>query len=74
MIEEIQWLHSRLANDECMRLILSREGWEIHVDKTDLIGPFNDAFRIVRANGKITSVNPEHVIAVCTMKKRSVLL
>ena len=72
MIQELQWIHSKLANDECMRIILSRERWEITCDKTDLVGPFNDCFRIVRANGKITSINPEHVIAICTMK-RSVL-
>ena len=71
MIQELQFIHSRLSNDECMRIILSREGWEITVDKTDIVGPFNEAFRIIRANGNITSINPDKVVAICTMKKRS---
>ena len=69
MIQELQWIHSKLQHDEVMRIIMTREGWEIHCDKTDLTGPFNDCFRIVRANGRIVSVNPEQVALVCVMKK-----
>ena len=70
MIKELLWMHSKLSNDECMRIILTRNEWEITADKTDLVGEFNGAFRIVRANGKITSVNPSEVAMVCTMTKK----
>lgn len=74
MLKELEWVHSKLSNDEVMRIILTRDGWEITVDKTDLVGQFNGCFRIVRANGKITSVNPDQVAMICTMNKRSILL
>lgn len=74
MLEELKWMHSKLTNDECMRIVLTREGWEIHCDKTDLVGEFNGCFRIVRANGRITSVNPNEVAMICTMSKWSASL
>ena len=73
MLKELQFIHSKLTKDQCMRVILTREGWDIMVDKTDLIGAFNGTFRIIRANGNITSINPNEVVAICTMEKRSVL-
>ena len=69
MLEELCWMHSKLSKDECMRIVLTVKGWEIHCDKTDVVNVFNGAFRIVRANGRVTSVNPEQVAMVCTMKK-----
>lgn len=48
---------------------MTRDGWEIYVDKTDIVGVFHDCFRIVRHNGRIVSVNPDHVAMVCTMDK-----
>ena len=74
MIEEMKWIHSKISKDECMRIVLTRQNYEIHCDKTDLVGEFNGAFRIVRANGRIVSINPEQVAMVCTISKRSVLL
>ena len=74
MIEELLFIHSRLTKDQCMRIVLIRNNWEITVDKTDLVGEFNGAFRIVRANGTITSINPDTVAMACIMNKRSVLL
>ena len=74
MIEELLWMHSKLSNEECMRIVLTRDNYEIHVDKTDLVGEFNDCFRIVRANGRIVSINPSNVAMACTMSKRSILL
>ena len=74
MIQEILWMHSRLKKDECMRIILTVTSWEIHCDKTDLVGEFNGCFRIVRANGRIVSINPSEIAMVCTMSKGSILL
>ena len=74
MIKELLWMHSKLSNEECMRIVLTRDNYEIHCDKTDLVGEFNGAFRIVRANGRIVSINPSNVAMVCTMSKRSILL
>ena len=69
MIEELFFIHSKLSSDECMRIILTRDNYEIHCDKTDLVGEFNNCFRIVRADGRIVSINPNTVAMVCTMKK-----
>ena len=69
MLKELCWMHSKLTKNECMRIIMTRDGWEIYVDKTDIVGVFNDCFRIVRHNGRIVSVNPDHVAMVCTMDK-----
>ena len=74
MLEELCWMHSKLTKEECMRIVLTRDNWEVHVDKTDLVGIFNNCFRIVRANGRIVSINPDNVAMACTMNKRSVLL
>ena len=69
MIKELSWVHSKLTKDECMRIVMLRNDWEIHVDKTDLVGEFHGTFRVVRSNGKIVSINPDAVALVCTMKK-----
>ena len=74
MIEELKFVHSRLTSKQCMRIILTRKDWEVHCDKTDLVGEFNGCFRIIRANGRIVTINPTHVVMVCTMNKDSVLL
>ena len=65
MLEELCFIHARLKTDECMRIILTRNNWEIFCDKTDLVGVFNGCFRIVRKNGRIVSINPDNVAAVC---------
>ena len=69
MIEEIRFLHQRLTKTECLRIIMLRDNWEIRVDKTDLIGEFNGTLRIVRADGRITSVNPSAIALVCTQRR-----
>ena len=74
MLEELLWLHSKLNNEECMRIILSVKDWTIYCDKTDLVGEFNGCFRIVRSNGRIISINPSQVIMASTISKRSALL
>lgn len=71
MLEELCWTHARISTDECMRIILTRDNWEVRCDKTDIVGIFNGCFRIVRSNGRIVSINPEQVAMVCTMPKGS---
>ena len=56
-----------------MRIVLTREDYVIHVDKTDLVNEFNNCFRIIRNNGRIVSINPDHVAMVSTMKKEAYL-
>ena len=58
--------------DECLRIIMLRDNWEIRVDKTDLLGEFNGALRIVRADGRITSINPEAIALVCTQRRSQI--
>ena len=72
MITEILFLHSRINKDECLRIIMLRDNWEIRVDKTDLLGKFNGALRIVRADGRITSINPEAIALVCTQRRSQI--
>ena len=72
MITEILFLHSRINKDECLRIIMLRDNWEIHVDKTDLLGEFNGTLRIVRADGRITSINPEAIALVCTQRRSQI--
>ena len=74
MLNELCWMHSKLTKEECMRIILTRNDWEITCDKTDLVAKFNGCFRIIRANGKVVSINPDNVAMICTMNKRSILL
>ena len=73
MIEEIKFLHSKLTSDEVLRIVLIRNDWEIKADKTDIIGEFNGMIRIVRSNGTITSINPDAIAIICTMKRRAYL-
>ena len=72
MITEILFLHTRINKDECLRIIMLRDNWEIRVDKTDLLGEFNGALRIVRADGRITSINPEAIALVCTQRRSQI--
>ena len=73
MIEEIKFLHSRLTPDEVLRVVLTRNDWEVNIDKTDLLNDFNGVIRVVRKDGRITSINPSAVAMVCTMKRRAYL-
>ena len=73
MLKELCWMHSKLTKNECMRIIMTVPDWEIHADKTDIVGEFNGCFRIVRANGRIVSINPDNVALMCTMKKEASL-
>lgn len=73
MIQELLWIHSKLTKDECMRIVLTRDDYIVHVDKTDLVGEFNGCLRIVRSNGRIVSINPEQVAMVSTLRKEAYL-
>ena len=73
MLKELIIIHSRITKDECMRIVLTRDDYVIHVDKTDLVGEFNNCFRIIRANGRIVSINPDQVAMVSTMPKEAYL-
>ncbi len=53
---------------------MSVKGWEITIDKTDILKSDDNMLTILRAKGGITVVNPNEIIMICTMSKRSVLL
>lgn len=74
MIDRIFWLHSRINHEECIRVVMSVKGWEITIDKTDILKSDDNMLTILRAKGGITVVNPNEIIMICTMSKRSVLL
>ena len=70
MIYEILNMHSQINHNEVIRLILTRNGWEITIDKTDLIKVTDTGMlRIIRAKGNLTSVNPAHVALACISEK-----
>ena len=73
MLGELLFLHTRLQDDECMRIILTREGWEIHVNNDELVTVGNGCFRIIRKNRNITSINPNEVACVCIAKRGALL-
>ena len=74
MMDRVFWLHSRIKHDECIRVVMSVKGWEITIDKTDILKSDDNMLTVLRANGRITVINPDEIILVCTMNKRSVLL
>jgi hypothetical protein len=73
MIDRIFWLHSKLSKDQCVRIVLTRENWEVTIDKTDVLKSDDGQLTILRANGNITVINPEYVIMICTMRKGVIL-
>jgi hypothetical protein len=74
MLDRVFWLHSRINHEECIRVVMSVKGWEITIDKTDILKSDDNMLTILRAKGGITVVNPNEIIMICTMSKRSVLL
>lgn len=75
MLTEIKNLHTQLNHDECIRVILARDNYEVHIDRTDILKTTKSGMlRIARKDGRITSVNPSFIVMVCTINKRSVLL
>ena len=70
MIYEILNMHSQINHNEVIRLILIRNGWEITIDKTDILKVTDTGMlRIIRARGGLTSVNPTHVVLACISEK-----
>ena len=70
MISEILNMHSQINHNEQVRLILSRNDWETVIGKTDIIKVTDTGMlRIIRANGKLTSVNPTHIVLACISEK-----
>ena len=72
MLEELVTMHRRLRDGEYMKIILPSE-WEIHADNTDEVGPVYNVFRILRKDGRVVSINPDHVIMAMTVKKGAYL-
>ena len=73
MIQELLWIHSRLGKDECMRIILIRDNYEVRADKTDLVREYDGCLRIIRNNGRVVSINPSAVVMISTVKKEAYL-
>ena len=70
MIYEILNMHSQINHQQQVRLILIRNDWETVIGKTDIIKITDTGMlRIVRANGNLTSVNPEHIVLACISSK-----
>lgn len=74
MIDEIKLQRKQAGKDEVIRVILIRDNWEVTINNDDLIHVTdNGMLRIVRANGRLTSINPEHICMVCTSKRGAFL-
>ena len=74
MLDRVFFLHSKINKEECVRMVLSVKGWEIIIDKTDILKSDDNMLTIFRANGRIVVINPDEIIMACTMNKMSVLL
>ena len=74
MLDRIFFLHSKINKEECVRIVLSVKGWEITIDKTDILKSDDNMLTIFRAKGRIVVINPDEIIMACTMNKMSVLL
>ena len=74
MLDRIFFLHSKINKEECVRMVLSVKGWEVIIDRTDILKSDDNMLTIFRANGRIAVINPDEIIMACTMSKRSVLL
>lgn len=69
MLSRIFFLHSKINANQCIRIVTSVKGWEIHVYKSDVLNSDDNMLTIFRKTGSITVVNPEEVVVLCTMKK-----
>ena len=70
MIDEIKLQRQQAGKDEVIRVILVRDNWEVTINNDDLIHETDSGMlRIVRANGRLTSINPEHICMVCISKR-----
>ena len=75
MILEIYNQFSQLDHEHCIRIITSVKDWEISISKDDIIKQTDTGMlRIVRPNGNVTAVNPDHIVLTCILNKRSLLL
>ncbi len=74
MLDRVFFLHSKINKEECVRMVLSVKGWEIIIDKTDILKSDDNMLTIFRAKGRIVVINPDEIIMACTMNKMSVLL
>ena len=74
MLDRIFFLHSKINKEECVRIVLSIKGWEVIIDRTDILKSDDNMLTIFRAKGRIVVINPDEIIMACTMNKMSVLL
>lgn len=72
MLNELCHLHSKLNPDQMLKIVFA-EDMHVLCDKTDLVRKSDNCFRIMRANGRIVTVNPSRVMYVCTVSKGGVL-
>ena len=74
MLTEIKNLHTQISHDQLVRVILTRPNLEICIGRDDIFKVTQSGMlRIVRANGNITSINPEFIVMVCPMKRSALL-
>ena len=72
MLNEIIYLHSKMKSTEAVRIITL--GQNYMVDKTDLLKKTEtDMLRVCRADGHIFTINPNYIVGVCTLPRRSAL-
>lgn len=72
MLDRIFFLHSKISKDQCIRIVTTVQGWELHIDRTDILKSDDNMITVFRANGNIIIINPNEIAIACTMR-RSVL-
>jgi hypothetical protein len=74
MLTEIKNLHTQINKDQMVRIVTIRNNFEICIDRTDIIKCTKSGMlRIIRANGNITSINPEFIVMTCIVKRSALL-
>ena len=70
MLNEIKLLRKQAGKDEIVRVVLLRNNWEVTINHDDILHITETGMlRIVRPNGRLTSINPSHISMICTSKR-----
>ena len=73
MLNELCKLHSKVAEDQWLKIILT-DDCHVLCDKEDDVMKSGNCFRITRPNGKIVSVNSSMVLMARIVNKERLLL
>ena len=72
LIHEIENLHKQINHDQLIKVVVNN--MDVIIAKDDIIHTTPTGMvRIVRANGNITSINPEFIVLCCIVRRGAYL-